>query len=44
MGYAGKQLKNVLKQKPDYWQWMLGSDFPEETKKVVIDALNGKSP
>jgi DNA polymerase-3 subunit epsilon len=42
--HRGRPLKDVAKDKPDYLQWMLGSDFPEDTKKIVDDALNGKFP
>jgi len=42
--HRGKLLKDVAKEKPDYLQWMLGRDFPEATKQIVTDALNGKFP
>jgi DNA polymerase III subunit epsilon len=42
--HRGRLLKDVVKQKPDYLQWMLGKDFSEETKRIVTDALNGKFP
>jgi DNA polymerase-3 subunit epsilon len=42
--HRGKLLKDVLKEKPDYLQWMLGRDFPEDTKQIVAGALNGKFP
>ena len=40
----GKLLKTVMKEKPDYLQWMLGRDFPDDTKDIVSDALNGMFP
>jgi DNA polymerase III subunit epsilon len=42
--HRGTLLKDVAQEKPDYLQWMLGRDFPEDTKQIVIDALNGKFP
>jgi DNA polymerase-3 subunit epsilon len=42
--HRGKLLKTVAKEKPDYLQWILGRDFPEDTKNIVSDALNGKFP
>lgn len=42
--HRGKSLKTVAKEKPDYLQWMLGRDFPDDTKEIVNDALNGKFP
>lgn len=42
--HRGKLLRDLVKEKPDYLQWMLEKDFPEETKKIVTEALNGKFP
>lgn len=41
----GKHLGTPLQRVPKpYLQWVLKSDFPQEVKKIVSDALNGKFP
>jgi DNA polymerase-3 subunit epsilon len=42
--HQGRLLKEVAKEEPDYLQWMAGSDFPADTKKIVKAALDGKFP
>lgn len=37
-GHRGKRLKDVPRS---YLEWMLSTNFPSDTKKIVEDALNG---
>jgi len=39
--HKGKPLAEVAASMPDYLQWILGSDFPDDAKQVVRDALDG---
>ena len=39
--HKGKPLVEVAASMPDYLQWILGSDFPDDAKQVVRDALDG---
>jgi DNA polymerase-3 subunit epsilon len=38
--YRGQPLNTVVREHPDYLQWMLGQDFFENAKAVVRDALS----
>lgn len=40
----GKTLKEVIRKDRGYCEWILKSDFPDEAKRLVRDALNGKLP
>ncbi len=40
----GKALAEVAARHPDYLEWMLGADFPDEAKRIVRDALRGVFP
>ena len=42
--HQGRPLKEIAKEKPDYLKWMVSSDFPTDTKKIVGDALDGEFP
>ncbi len=42
--YNGKSLKQVSVDHPDFLRWILNSDFSEELKDIVRDALIGKFP
>ncbi|HXV77582.1 MAG TPA: 3'-5' exonuclease [Candidatus Polarisedimenticolaceae bacterium] len=42
--HQGKTLRAVAAEAPDYLQWILGSDFPEDAKRLVGDALRGEFP
>jgi DNA polymerase-3 subunit epsilon len=42
--HQGKSLKAVVQSAPDYLRWITTSDFPEEAKKLVADALKGTYP
>ena len=35
--HKGKPVEQVLKETPQYLDWMLNRDFPENTKKVLHD-------
>ena len=37
--HKGKSLQAVLVEAPDYLQWILASDFPDDTKAVVRTAI-----
>ena len=37
--FRGKPLADVARQSPDYLEWILGTDFPDDAKKLVRDAL-----
>ena len=39
--HKGKPLAEVAAAAPDYLEWILGSDFPDDAKQVVRDALDG---
>ena len=39
--HKGKPLTEVASSAPDYLQWILGSDFPDDAKQFVRDALDG---
>lgn len=33
--YKGKPVKDVLKSEPQYYDWMINGDFPQQTKQVL---------
>ena len=35
--YKGKEVEEVLKQDPGYFGWVLKSDFPRFTKKILTE-------
>ena len=39
--HKGKPLAEVAAAAPDYLEWILGSDFPDDAKQVVRNALDG---
>ncbi len=39
--HKGKPLAEVAASAPDYLQWILGSDFPEDAKRFVREVLDG---
>ena len=41
--HKGKSLAEVAAEAPDYLQWILGSDFPEDAKHHVREALDSQS-
>ena len=42
--FQGRGLRDVIREEPGVINWLLRSDFPEDTKRIVRDALNGKYP
>lgn len=42
--FQGRGLQDVIREEPGVINWLLRSDFPEDTKRIVRDALNGKYP
>lgn len=41
--HKGKPLAAVAAETPDYLRWILGTDFPDDAKQLVRDALDGQS-
>jgi hypothetical protein len=37
--HAGRLLREVARKDPEYLHWMLGEDLPQDTKRIVADAL-----
>jgi DNA polymerase III subunit epsilon len=42
--HQGKLLSEIVKITPDYLNWILRSDFEDDLKSIVCDALGGKYP
>lgn len=42
--HEGVPLRQVAAQAPDYLEWILGSDFPEDARAIVAGALRGEFP
>jgi DNA polymerase-3 subunit epsilon len=42
--HQGKTLETVAGEAPGYLEWILGSDFPPDAKKLVRNALDGDFP
>ncbi|MBN1446698.1 MAG: 3'-5' exonuclease [Bacteroidetes bacterium] len=42
--HRGKKLQHIMQHDRDYLQWILDGSFPESTKAVIRDALNGVFP
>jgi DNA polymerase III subunit epsilon len=40
----GQTLREVAQKSPDYLQWMLDKDFPNDVKSLIRAALEGKFP
>ena len=38
--HKGKAVTDVLKQEPQYYDWMMKGDFPLHTKQVITEILN----
>lgn len=43
-GKRGQSLADVAAKNPDYLDWMLDADFPEEAKRIVREAREGRFP
>lgn len=42
--HAGKSLHFMVGQEPGFLRWLLGKDFPEDTKQIIRDAMMRKFP
>jgi DNA polymerase-3 subunit epsilon len=42
--YTGQKLRELAQNNATFLKWILKSDFPGDTKKLVADALEGKFP
>lgn len=42
--YIGQKLRDLAQNNAKFLKWIIKSDFPGETKKIVADALEGKLP
>jgi len=42
--YRDRTLEEIAREAPDYLQWILGSDFPEDARRLVEAALRGEFP
>jgi len=40
----GRTLKDLVRDNPKFLMWILKSDFPADTKRIVADALEGRFP
>ncbi|MBI2440381.1 MAG: 3'-5' exonuclease [Lentisphaerae bacterium] len=40
----GRKLKDLARADPKFLKWILKSDFPADTKRIVADALEGRFP
>jgi len=40
----GRNLKDLVRDNPKFLRWILKSDFPADTKRIVADALEGRLP
>jgi DNA polymerase-3 subunit epsilon len=42
--HQGRPLAEIAERHPDYLEWILGSDFPEDSRELVRRALQGEPP
>lgn len=42
--HRGRKLQDIRKENPDYFTWIVEQDFPEDTKQIVRDAMQGVYP
>jgi len=42
--FQGQSLRDTVVNDPNFITWLLRSDFPDDTKQIVRDAVNGKFP
>ena len=42
--FQGQSLRSTVADDPNFITWLLRSDFPDDTKQIVRDAVNGKYP
>ncbi len=42
--YQGRKLREAVQNEPNLIRWMLKADFPQDTREIVQNALNGRYP
>ncbi|NCA83293.1 MAG: 3'-5' exonuclease [Opitutae bacterium] len=42
--FQGQSLRSTVSDDPNFITWLLRSDFPDDTKQIVRDAVTGKYP
>ena len=42
--FQGQSLRDTVANDPNVITWLLRSDFPDDTKQIVRDAVSGKYP
>jgi len=42
--YQGRKLRETVQNEPNLIRWMLKADFPQDTREIVQNALNGRYP
>jgi DNA polymerase-3 subunit epsilon len=42
--HKGESLQNIVSSAPDYLQWLLGKDFPNDFLTIIREALQGNIP
>ncbi len=42
--FQGQSLRDAVARDPNFITWLLRSDFPDDTKQIVRDAVSGKFP
>ncbi len=42
--YIGQKLRDLAQNNKKFMKWILQSDFPSDTKKIIADALEGRFP
>ncbi len=42
--YKGRSLREIAERQPDYLQWIVESDFPDDARELVRGALKGEFP
>ena len=42
--HRDRPLREVVAEAPDYLEWILGSDFPQDAREIVRKALAGQMP
>jgi DNA polymerase-3 subunit epsilon len=42
--HNGKPLRQLVADVPDYLRWILGANFPDDTKLIIKEALAGRYP
>jgi len=42
--HRDRSLQELVKSEPDYLRWVLGKDFPDDTRHIISEALEGRYP